>query len=128
MHTPMKLSRRAVLGRGLAVPLSLSLSPFMALRSEIANAATSSLAIVMNSGEASVSVIDMTSRKIVRTLATLREPSHWALSQDRNKLYIADASGNALFMVDPRTGTALGHKVIADPYQLGFTPDHRYLV
>jgi len=33
-----------------------------------------------------------------------------------------------LFIVDPHTGTALGHKVIADPYQLGFTPDHRYLV
>lgn len=131
MNTPMKLSRRAVLGRSLAIPLSLGLSPFMALRSEIANAAsaaTSSLAIVMNSGEASVSVIDMASRKVVRTLPTLREPSHWALSQDRNKLYIADASGNALFIVDPHTGTALGHKVIADPYQLGFTPDHRYLV
>ena len=102
MHTPMKLSRRAVLGRGLAIPLSLSLSPFMALRSEIAsaaNAATGSLAIVMNSGEASVSVIDMDSRKVVRTLPTLREPSHWALSQDRNKLYIADASGNA-YVVD----------------------------
>ncbi|WP_231937179.1 YncE family protein [Caballeronia udeis] len=124
----MKLSRRAVLGRSLAIPLSLGLSPFMALRSEIANAAESPLAIVMNSGEASVSVIDMTSRKVIRTLPTLREPSHWALSQDRSKLYIADASGNALFIVDPHTGTALGHKVIADPYQLGFTPDHRYLV
>jgi DNA-binding beta-propeller fold protein YncE len=128
MHTSMKLSRRAVLGRGLAIPLSLSLSPFIALRPGVAGAATSSLAIVMNSGEASVSVIDMESRKVVRTLPTLREPSHWALSQDRNKLYIADASGNALFIVDPHTGTALGHKVIADPYQLGFTPDHRYLV
>ncbi|CAH2798624.1 MAG: hypothetical protein CBARDMAM_3902 [uncultured Caballeronia sp.] len=124
----MKLSRRAVLGRSLAIPLSLGLSPFMALRSEIANAAEFSLAIVMNSGEASVSVIDMTSRKVIRTLPTLREPSHWALSQNRNKLYIANASGNALFIVDPHTGTALGHKVIADPYQLGFTPDHRYLV
>jgi DNA-binding beta-propeller fold protein YncE len=123
----MKLSRRAVLGRGLAIPLSISLSPFISLRSAVASA-PSSLAIVMNSGEASVSVIDMESRKVVRSLPTLREPSHWALSQDRNKLYIADASGNAVFIVDPHTGTALGHKVIADPYQLGFTPDHRYLV
>ena len=73
MHTPLKLSRRAVLGRSLAIPLSLGLSPFMALRSEMANAATASLAIVMNSGEASVSVIDMASRKVVRTLPTLRE-------------------------------------------------------
>ncbi|MGF6931454.1 DNA-binding beta-propeller fold protein YncE [Paraburkholderia sp. UCT70] len=124
----MKLSRREVLGRSLAIPLSLGLSPFLALRSGIASAAPPNLAIVMNSGEASVSVIDMASHKIVRTLPTLREPSHWALSRDRSKLYIADASGNALFIVDPHTGLALGHKVIADPYQLGFTPDFRYLV
>ena len=124
----MKLSRRTLLGHGLAIPLSISLSPFLALRPGVASAATSALAIVMNSGEASVSVIDMASRKVVRTLPTLREPSHWALSPDRSKLYIADASGNALFIVDPHTGTAIGHKVIADPYQLGFTPDHKYLV
>jgi DNA-binding beta-propeller fold protein YncE len=124
----MKLSRRALLGRSLAIPLSISLSPFIALRPGAASAATSSLAIVMNSGEASVSVIDMASHKLVRTLPTLREPSHWALSPDRAKLYIADASGNALFIVDPRTGTALGHKTVADPYQLGFTPDRKYLV
>jgi len=124
----MKLSRRTLLGHSLAIPLSISLSPFLALRPGVASAETSALAIVMNSGEASVSVIDMASRKVVRTLPTLREPSHWALSPDRSKLYIADASGNALFIVDPHTGTAIGHKVIADPYQLGFTPDHKYLV
>ncbi len=86
------------------------------------------LAMVMNSGEASVSVIDMGTRKVVRTLPTLREPSHWALSPDRSKLYIADASGNGLFIVDPITGEARGHKVIADPYQIGFSPDQRYMV
>jgi YVTN family beta-propeller protein len=125
----MKLSRRKLLSHSLAVPLGLGLSPFLALRPGIANAAgTQALAIVMNSGESSVSVIDMATRKVVRTLPTLREPSHWALTPDRSKLYIADASGNALFIIDPRSGTAIGHKVIADPYQLGFTPDHRYLV
>ncbi|WP_243856525.1 YncE family protein [Paraburkholderia sp. BL6665CI2N2] len=128
MPDSMKLSRRALLGGGLAVPLGLGLSPFLALRSSLANAASPSIAIVMNSGEASVSVIDMASRRVVRTLPTMREPSHWTLSPDRSKLYIADASGNALFIVDPRNGTSLGHKVIADPYQLGFTPDQRYLV
>jgi YVTN family beta-propeller protein len=126
----MKHSRRTWLGRSLAIPLGLSLSPLLSLRSGLAAAAapTPALAIVMNSGEASVSVIDMTTRRVVRTLPTLREPSHWALTPDRSKLYIADASGNALFIVDPRTGTAIGHKTIADPYQLGFSPDHRYLV
>ncbi len=90
--------------------------------------ATEPLAIVMNSGEASVSVIDMRSHKVIRTLPTFREPSHWALSPDRAKLCIADASGNALFMVDPVTGESLGHATIADPYQLGYTPDQRYLM
>jgi YVTN family beta-propeller protein len=126
----MNLSRRTWLGRSLAFPLSLSLSPFISLRSSLAVAAgpIPALAIVMNSGEASVSVIDMATHRVIRTLPTLREPSHWALTPDRSKLYIADASGNALFIVDPRTGTAIGHKTIADPYQLGFSPDHRYLV
>lgn len=125
----MKLSRRALLGRSLAIPVGLGLSQFTALRAFAANAAgTPPIAIVMNSGEASVSVIDMNTHQVIRTLPTLREPSHWALSRDRSKLYIADAIGNALFMVDPRLGTALGHATIADPYQLGFTPDYRYLV
>jgi DNA-binding beta-propeller fold protein YncE len=65
---------------------------------------------------------------VVKTLPTLREPSHWALSPDRSRLYIADASGNALFMVDPVTAAPLGHVRIADPYQLGYTPDEKYLV
>jgi DNA-binding beta-propeller fold protein YncE len=86
------------------------------------------LAMVMNSGEASVSLIDMNTRKVVGTVATLREPSHWALSPDRSKLYIADASGNALFVLNPRTGAAMGSERIADPYQLGYTPDQTYLV
>ncbi|OZI31850.1 hypothetical protein CAL29_28740 [Bordetella genomosp. 10] len=126
----MKSSRRKWLGRGLALPLGLSLPPLLSLRPILAAAAAPApaLAIVMNSGEASVSVIDMATHKVVRTLPTLREPSHWALAPDRSKLYIADASGNALFVVDPRDGTAIGHKTIADPYQLGFSPDHRYLV
>jgi DNA-binding beta-propeller fold protein YncE len=84
--------------------------------------------MVMNSGEASVSIIDMNSRQVIKTTPTLREPSHWALSPDRTKLYIADASGNCLFILDPLTGDAMGSKRIADPYQLAYTPDEKYLV
>jgi len=90
--------------------------------------AATPLAMVMNSGEASVSIIDMTTRQVVATVPTLREPSHWALSPDRSKLYIADASGNALFILNPQTGAAMGSKRIADPYQLGYTPDQKFLV
>lgn len=116
-HSFIPLNRRRFLASAGALPLA---APFAAAR-----AATRPLAIVMNSGEASVSVIDMNSRQVINTLATLREPSHWALSPDRSKLYIADASGNALFMVDPRTGTPMGHLKMADPYQIGYSPDQR---
>ena len=101
------LTRRAA----LAFPL-LGLAPAFA-------DARPPLAMVMNSGEASVSIIDMTTRQVIKTTPTLREPSHWALSPDRSKLYIADASGNALFILDPLTGDALGSQRIADPYPAG---------
>jgi YVTN family beta-propeller protein len=111
----MNLHRRAL----LALPFAAALP---------ASAETPPLAMVMNSGEASVSVINMDTRQVVSTVPTLREPSHWALSPDRTKLYIADSSGNALFIMDPLTGAGLGHKIIPDPYQLGYTPDQKYLM
>ncbi|WP_227306198.1 YncE family protein [Acidisoma cellulosilyticum] len=114
--------RRGFMGlalAGAAAPLLPSLAQAGAMKP---------LAIVMNSGEASVAVIDMTTRQVLNTVPTLREPSHWALSPDRSKLYIADAGGNALFIMDPVTGAGLGHMVMADPYQIGYTPDERYFV
>jgi DNA-binding beta-propeller fold protein YncE len=90
-------------------------------------AAAQQLAFVMNSGDGSISVIDMRSRTVVQTAPTYREPSHWALTKDHTKLLISDAGGNGLFAFDPSTGAALGRKTMADPYQIGFTPDYRYL-
>jgi len=85
------------------------------------------LAIVMNSGDATLSVIDMTAKRVVRTLPMLREPSHWALAPDRSRLLVTDAGGNALFSVDPRLGTMLGHITMPDPYQIGYSPDRKFL-
>ncbi len=85
------------------------------------------LAMVMNSGEATVSVIDMSTKQVINTLPMLREPSHWALTPDRKKLYVSDAGGNALFIFDPLTAAPLGYIRIADPYQLAYTPDQKYL-
>ncbi|NNM56525.1 YncE family protein [Acidocella sp.] len=111
--------------------LSLPLLPAQALAETSPPAqagAPPPLAMVMNSGEATVSVIDMTSKQVINTLPMLREPSHWALTPDRKKLYVSDASGNALFIFDPLTAAPLGHIRIADPYQLAYTPDQKYLV
>jgi DNA-binding beta-propeller fold protein YncE len=104
------------------------LAALAALLPATAFAAPPPIAMVMNSGEASCSVIDMNSRQVIATLPTYREPSHWCLSPDRQKLYVCDASGNALFIFDPTTAAPLGHVRVADPYQLAYTPDARYLV
>jgi DNA-binding beta-propeller fold protein YncE len=113
---------QAGLGAGLgALALAAGIEPARA-------APATPLAIVMNSGSASLSVIDMASRKVVRTEPMLREPSHWALTPDRTRLLVCDASGNALFTLDPATGEARGHQAMADPYQIGFSPDGRFFI
>lgn len=86
------------------------------------------LAFVMNSGGASIALIDMTTRKVLRNLPTLREPSHWALLPNRAGLVVCDAGGNALFTFDPESGAPLGHRRFPDPYQIGFSPDGKYFV
>ncbi|OYV25291.1 MAG: hypothetical protein B7X08_06215 [Acidocella sp. 20-63-7] len=115
------ISRRTA----LALPLALLAEPAFI---PPARAAARPLAVVMNSGEASISVIDMRARRVVQTLPTYREPSHWCLTPDRKDLYVCDASGNAIFAFNPQTAAPLGHRRIADPYQLAFTPDAKYLV
>ncbi|MCW8309138.1 MULTISPECIES: PQQ-binding-like beta-propeller repeat protein [unclassified Acidiphilium] len=116
------LARRAV----LAAP-ALLVAPGLGGAATTAAAAPAPLCIVLNSGGATVSIIDMASRRVLREEPTFREPSHWALAADHKRLLIADASGNALFFLDPATGRELGHKMIPDPYQLWFSPDGRFL-
>jgi DNA-binding beta-propeller fold protein YncE len=82
----------------------------------------------MNSGDGSISIINMDSHQVTTTDPAYREPSHWALTPDRSKLYVSDASGNALFILNPLTGAEQGHVRIADPYQLAYTPDEKYLI
>ena len=86
------------------------------------------ICMVMNSAGASVSVIDMNTRQVIATQPTFREPSHWALTPDRKTMYVCDAGGNAFFAFDPVTAAPKGHFKIADPYQLAYTPDQKYLV
>lgn len=105
----------------LSLPLGLAaLSP--------AIASTTNLAFALNSAAGSISIIDMATRKVLRTEPTYREPSHWALTPDRSQLLVCDASGNSVFGFNPITAAPLGHRRIADPYQIGFTPDNKYFV
>ncbi len=90
-------------------------------------ASAAGIAFVVNSGGASISVIDMTTHKEVRRIPTLREPHHLALSPDGRSLLIGDTAGNQMMFVDPNSGAVQKRIPIADPYQLGFSPDGRFL-
>ncbi|HEX2940240.1 MAG TPA: YncE family protein [Rhodopila sp.] len=85
------------------------------------------IAFIINSGGASISVIDMATHKEVRRIPTLREPHHLALSPDGHSLLVGDTTGNQMMFLDPNTGAVQQRVPVADPYQLGFSPNGKYL-
>ncbi len=91
-------------------------------------AAAKGLAIVMNSGDATLSVLDEDTGAEIRRVPVLREPHHYALSPDGKELLIGDAGGNEMLFLDPQTGEIRRRMPIADPYQLQFSPNGKFLV
>jgi len=84
---------------------------------------------VLNSLDASVSVIDPVTWKETRRIPTGKEPHHLYLTPDEKSLIIANALGDSLTFLDPRTAevqrTVRG---ILDPYHLRFSPDMKWFV
>ncbi len=84
---------------------------------------------VLNSLDASISVIDPATFTELRRLPTGKEPHHLYLSPDERSLLVANAMADSLTLVDPRTGqiqrTLTG---VPDPYHLRFSPDMKWLV
>jgi YVTN family beta-propeller protein len=87
------------------------------------------LAVVLNSGEATVSLIDMPSRKVIKTVPVGKEPHHLMMTPDQKTLLIANAAGNDVALMNPTTGELTG-KIpdIIDPYQIGYSPNHKWFV
>lgn len=90
--------------------------------------ARADLVYVLNSGEASVSVLDATTRQEVRRIPMLREPHHLVLTPDGSHLVIADSGGNEILFVEPATGEVRRRERISNPYHLEYSPDGRFLV
>ena len=84
---------------------------------------------VLNSLEASVSVVDPATWKETRRIPTGKEPHHLYLTPDEKSLIIANALSDSLLFANPKTGevqrTVRG---ILDPYQLQFSPDMKWFV
>ena len=89
--------------------------------------AAAGLAIVVNSGDASLSVLDATTGAEIRRVPVLREPHHVALSPSGKELLIGDAGGNEMLFLDPVTGDIRRRIPVADPYQLQFSPNGKWL-
>ena len=86
------------------------------------------IAFIVNSNSASISVVDMTTRKEVQRIPTLREPHHLVLTPDGRTLLVGDTAGNQLMFLDPNTGEVRKRMTVADPYQFQFSPDGKFLV
>ena len=83
---------------------------------------------MVNSAEASLSVVEMASGRELRRVPVLREPHHVALSPDGRELLVGDTAGNEMLFLDPATLELRRRMPLADPYQLGFSPDGKFLV
>jgi YVTN family beta-propeller protein len=85
--------------------------------------------IVLDSGEAQLTLIDEAKHKVLATQPTGKEPHHLMVTPDGNSLIVADSVSNDLIFVDPHSGKVQKRvEDVEDPYQLGFSPDHKWFV
>lgn len=93
-----------------------------------AGAAASGAVLVVNSGDATLSLLDVVGGTELRRIPVLREPHHLILTPGGHDLLVGDAGGNELLFLDPVTAEIKRRMPMADPYQLGFSPNGRLLV
>jgi YVTN family beta-propeller protein len=84
---------------------------------------------VLNSLDASVSVVDPLRWVETKRIPTGKEPHHLYLTPDEKSLIVANAMGDSLLFLDPKTAQVQRTvKGILDPYHLRFSPDMKWLV
>ncbi|MDB5415823.1 MAG: hypothetical protein JWR10_4158 [Rubritepida sp.] len=83
---------------------------------------------VLNSGDASISVIDTTTLLETRRIPLLREAHHMVVSPDGQDLVIGDSGANEIIFVDPNTGDIRRRARVSNPYHLEYSPNGRFLV
>jgi DNA-binding beta-propeller fold protein YncE len=86
-------------------------------------------AIVLNSGEASVSLIDMDKKAVYKTFPIGKEPHHLMITPDQKSVLVANAAGNDVVFLDPKTGDLQSRLPnIVDPYHIGYSPNKKWFV
>jgi DNA-binding beta-propeller fold protein YncE len=85
------------------------------------------LGFILNSGDASISIVDVQTHKEIRREPVLREPHHVVLSPDGGSVLVGDTGANEMLFLDPATGQIKRRIPLSDPYQLQFSPDGQVL-
>jgi YVTN family beta-propeller protein len=85
--------------------------------------------VVLNSRDATVTLLDQSTYREIGNFSTGKEPHHLMATPDNKSLIVATAVGNELIFLDPRSGQ-IQRRIpdIMDPYQIGFSPDTRWFV
>jgi YVTN family beta-propeller protein len=86
------------------------------------------LVYVPNSRSRSVTVIDPSTYKIVRTFRVGDVPQHVVPSYDLTQLWALNNNSNSLTPIDPLTGADGKPVRVDDPYNMYYTPDGRYAI
>lgn len=118
--------RKLLIAAGLAASFGLAA---LAAPAKAAAPAPDSVVVVLNSADASVSLIDKATQKVIQTFPVGKEPHHLMATPDNQSLIVANSVGNNLIFLDPKTGQ-VQRKIenIEDPYQIGFSPDKKWFV
>jgi YVTN family beta-propeller protein len=101
---------------------------FLAAALLLAFPARADLVYVLNSGDASISVMDAETRTELRRIPVLREVHHLVVSPDGRELVVGDSGGNELIFLDPASGEVLRRLRLSNPYHLEYSPNGRYFV
>src|SRR3954470_9350379 len=80
-------------------------------------------AVILNSDDDSLSVVDTGSYRETSRSYIGRSPHHLMLTPDGKTLIVAIAGGNELVFVDRASGNIRERLPASDPYQIGFSPD-----
>lgn len=85
--------------------------------------------VVLNSRDATVTLLDQASQKEITTFPVGKEPHHLMATPDNRSLIVANSVGNELVFLDPVTGQIQRRVLnVADPYQIGFSPNQQWFV
>jgi len=85
------------------------------------------LVYVLNSRDATISVLDAVTGAERMKVPTLREPHHLVYTPDRSEIIVGDSAGNEFQFLAPDTAAVTRRFRISNPYHLLYSPDRTML-